>query len=146
VVRRGALIVFALFALVWALACAAQDWLVVNGLVAHLKGTYCNNRITRGAGLEHATGSVRLAVGFYDNSNCRNSNYAAAAWLPLQFTDWRVGVISGAATGYRASVTPAGGLAASYETEKYGLNVIGIPPMGESSPGVIWLQAKFRWR
>lgn len=123
----------------------AQDWLVVNGLVAHLHGTYCNNRITKGLGYEHASGSVRYAVGWYDNSNCRNSAYAAAAWLPLQFSDWRLGTISGVVTGYRSSLTPAGGLVLAYERERWGLNIIGVPPMSESSPGIIWAQLKLRW-
>lgn len=132
-----------------AIACSgrSQDYLVVNGLVAHLQGTYCNNRITKGLGYEHADGAWRYAVGFYDNSNCRWSTYAAAAWLPLylQSVNVRLGIIGGAVTGYTSSVTPAGGLALSSEEGRYGYNVIFIPPMSESSPGVFWLQFKYRW-
>ena len=137
---------FAAIALLWAVACAAQDWLVVNGLVAHLEGTYCNNRITEGLGYEHAAGELRFAVGFYDNSNCRYSSYAAAAWLPARLSERvRLGVIGGGVTGYKANVTPAGGLTLTYEGERYGFNLIGIPPLSDSSPGVFWLQGKVRW-
>jgi hypothetical protein len=126
----------------------AENWLVVNGVVAHTEGSYCNNRITKGLGYEKVNGSLRLGVGFYDNSNCQWSTYAAAAWLPLylQSINLRVGGIVGGVTGYRSSVTPAGGIAIASEEQGYGFNVIAIPPLSASSPGVIWLQFKVRLR
>lgn len=125
----------------------AETWLVVNGLAQHLgDGSYCNNHVTKGLGIEQND----WQIGFYDNSNCQLSAYVAKSWLPiyLQFSDWRVrtGVIAAAVTGYADIPLPAFGLAASFERERWGANLIFIPPMSESSVGVLWLQGKIRWR
>lgn len=125
----------------------AETWVVLNGLAQHLdRGGYCNNHVTKGLGLEQNG----WQIGFYDNSNCQLSAYAAKSWLPLylQFSDSRVraGVIVGAVSGYADVPLPAVGLAATYERERWGANLIFIPPMSESSVGVLWLQGKVRWR
>lgn len=138
----GAMIVAALF--VSLVACSsAQTWLVGSGVALHLDGAHHCNWFTKGAGIEHnIAGNWRLAAGVYDNSNCNMSVYAAAAWLPLSYGSLRFGLIGGAVTGYRASVTPAGGIVTGYERRRWGVNAILIPPSGESGSGVLWLQVK----
>jgi hypothetical protein len=117
-------------------------WLVMSGFAQHLgSGSYCNNHFTKGIGVE----KDGYALGIYDNSNCRLSLYGAKSWLPLRFADWRLGAIAGGATGYGALVIPVGGLAATYERKTWGANAIFIPPLSESSPGVLWLQWKKPW-
>jgi len=121
---------------------AAQDYLIGSGVAIHLDGAKHCNWFTKGLGIEKSVSeSWRIAAGYYDNSNCRDSFYLAGAWLPLRLGDLRLGVIGGGVTGYRAPILPAGGLVAAYEPGKYGVNVIFIPPAGESGQGVIWLQA-----
>ena len=126
----------------------AQDYLVLSGLVYHLDGEqHCNNRFTRGIGYEHQLSKkTRLAVGYYDNSNCDDSFYVAGAWLPLRVSDWKLGVMGGVVSGYSNAILPAGGLIFAYEPEKkVGFNIIFIPPAGDTSKGVCWLQAKLPW-
>lgn len=125
------------------LSANAETWVVMSGIAKHLgNGSYCNNHLTKGIGVE----KDGYALGIYDNSNCRLSAYAAKSWLPLRFADWRLGVIAGGATGYGSPFIPVGGLAATYEREKWGLNVIFIPPLSDSSPGVAWFQIKRAWK
>lgn len=121
----------------------AHDWIIVNGFAQHLgSGSHCNNHDTAGAGIERD----HAQAGFYRNSNCKLSIYAAKAWLPITAGAVKLGLIGGAVTGYASAVTPVAALAATYETQTYGLNLIGIPPAGGSSGAVIWLQAKVRFR
>jgi len=119
----------------------AQDWIVSNGLAFHLDGSsHCHNHFTPGLGLEFGS----YAIGFYSNSNCRWSAYAAKSWLPLQFSNVKVGAIGGVVTGYAQSILPAAGLAATFETERYGINLIYVPPF-QNSGNVAWIQWKVRW-
>lgn len=142
--RSLVLAALALVALLPATA-SAQDWLIVSGLAYHLKGDHCNS-ITTGLGYERTHSETdRTQIGFYRNSNCSWSAYAAKAWLPGKFGSVRIGLIGGVVTGYESAITPAGGLAVTYEGKRYGLNLVGIPPAGSSSPGVLWLQAKVKW-
>lgn len=121
----------------------AETWMVVNGLAQHLDhNSYCNNHITKGFGIEHSGWSL----GIYDNSNCNLSAYVAKSWLPLAVGSVRIGAIAGAVSGYANVPLPAAGLVATYERERWGTNLVFIPPFADSSPGVLWLQLKFRWR
>jgi len=123
----------------------SEDWLIVSGLAKHLDGQQHCNSTTSGLGWEHSQNGVdRYQIGVYRNSNCRWSAYVAKAWLPLQFTNMRIGVVSGGATGYGRPFTPASGLALVYETHGYGLNLTYIPPF-RGSGDVLWLQAKLQW-
>jgi hypothetical protein len=128
--------------LAYCVGACAETWLVLNGIAQHLdRGSYCNNHLTPGLGIE----KDGWAGGFYDNSNCRTSWYAAKYWLPLSVGPIKAGVIAGAVSGYSTSLIPAGGLAATYERKTWGVNLILIPPFSDSSPGVLWGQVKFRW-
>lgn len=120
----------------------AEDWLVISGLAKHLDGREHCNSVTSGLGLEYDG----YAAGFYRNSNCRWSAYAAKSWLPLRAGQVRIGGLVGAVTGYGATLLPVAAFAASLEGEKYGLNLVLVPPTGSASPGVAWLQFKVKLR
>lgn len=126
---------------VFAGAKAEEMWAVVSGIAIHLDGRDHCNSTTSGLGIE----KNGYAVGFYRNSNCKWSTYAAKAWLPLRAAGLKLGAIGGAVTGYKTSVLPAAGFAAAFEKRDWGFNVILIPPISDSSTGVVWLQTKFRW-
>ncbi len=124
----------------------AEDRAVVSGLAIHIgQGRHCNEYITPGIGLEHdLSKNWQLAVGVYDNSNCKASAYVAGAWLPLRFADLRLGTISGLVSGYNNSIFPVAGLVASFQPKgKFGINLLFIPPAGETSKGVAWFQLSF---
>lgn len=136
----------ALLALV-AFACArAESWVVVNGIAKHLDpGSHCHDHVTPGLGLERdLSPNWKGAVGFYDNSNCDTSAYAALIHTPLHLGRFSAGWLAGAVSGYRNSVLPAGGFAGTYEARTWGLNLIFIPPYRDSG-NVLWLQAKRAW-
>lgn len=121
----------------------SKTWLVFSGLAHHFDGNgYCNNRFTKGIGLEHKG----YAIGVYDNSNCDTSFYAAKAWRPLQSGSWRGGAIAGVVSGYGSPALPIAGLVVTYERKTWGLTATLIPPVGPSS-GVAWIQIKraFEW-
>ena len=126
---------------------SAQDALVVSGLAIHLDGGHHCNSVTEGLGWEHSQSeNYRSQVGFYRNSNCRWSAYIAEAWLPLHVGNWRSGLIAGAVTGYRATITPVAGFVSAYQiTRHWGINAVTIPPSGESGKGVVWFQAAYTW-
>jgi len=124
---------------------SAQTWLVVNGLAKHLDGGEHCNSITTGLGVERAAGPWRTSAGFYRNSNCEWSTYAAEAWCGLRIGIACAGAIAGVVTGYRRSgVLPAGGAVLALERERVGANIVFIPPLRDSG-NVLWLQAKVRW-
>ncbi len=126
----------------------AEDYVIVSGLAKHLDGKQHCNSTTTGLGYEHSQSeNWRSQIGFYRNSNCRWSAYAAEAWMPvyLQSINVRLGVLGGVVTGYGSAVLPAGGLVTSFEFKKWKLNLITIPPVGNSSDGVLWLQAGIAW-
>jgi hypothetical protein len=146
-VRRGALILFAVLTTLFVCALArAGDWLVVNGLAQHLDpGSHCHDHVTPGFGYElEFSRNWRASIGVYDNSNCNVSAYGALIHTPVHLGRLSVGWLAGAVSGYRAGAVPAAGFAAAYERGDWGLNTIFIPPF-EGSGNVLWLQAKRAW-
>lgn len=122
------------------------DWLVLPFFAFHLdRGIYCNDKAA-GLGWERShSESNRSQITVFRNSNCEWSAVGVKCGLPLQVGDVRLGGCAGGVTGYGAPVMPAGGFVATYERKTWGVNVIMVPPFGDSSPGVIWLQAKVPW-
>lgn len=135
---HGALLVGLLLAIF--VVSHADDWLVVSGVAKHLDGQAHCNSTTSGLAWEHND----YIAGFYRNSNCRYSAYAAKSWLPLQYSHWRFGTVGGLATGYKYNLTPAGGLAATYELQHVGLNLLYVPQI-QNSGNVLWASVKFKW-
>lgn len=117
-----------------------QDWIVQNGLAIHFDGRDHCESTTPGLGIEHGD----YSAGFYRNSNCRWSAYAAQSWTPLRMGPVRLGSIAGGVSGYGRPITPVAGLVASWEGSRYGMNLIYIPPVGDSG-NVLWLQGKVRF-
>jgi hypothetical protein len=118
----------------------AADWLVLSGYARHLSGGEHCNSTTTGIGLERNA----YAAGAYRNSNCKWSAYAARSWMPLHAGAVKLGTIGGLVSGYGRPLTPVAGFAASVEGDRYGLNVIYIPPAA-SSGNVLWFTAKVRF-
>ncbi len=124
----------------------AADYVIVSGLAKHLDGKQHCNSTTTGLGYEHSQSeNWSYQVGFYRNSNCRWSSYAAEAWMPLHFGSVAMGVLGGVVSGYGSSILPAGGFVTSYTFKTWKLNLITIPPIGNSSDGVLWLQMGVLW-
>lgn len=124
----------------------AEDYVIVSGLAKHLDGKQHCNSTTTGLGYEHSQSeNWRSQIGFYRNSNCRWSAYAAEAWMPLHLGNLSLGLLGGVVSGYASSILPAGGIVTAYRFKNWKLNLITIPPVGNSSDGVLWLQAGIAW-
>ena len=130
-------------------AFAADSYVTLSGVAYHFDKGHNYNWLTAGAGLELGVReNVRLAGGFYLNSNRNWSTYGAVVYLPfarpLLEGTIRAGVIGALVTGYGRPITPAPGAALAYEMRGYGLNLIGVPS-ADGSPAVLWIQLKSRW-
>jgi hypothetical protein len=84
---------------------------------------------------------TRLALGFYRNSERRDSLYGAVGW-----GNWRGCGMAGAVTGYNDTVAPLAGLVLSYEGREWGANLLLLPnKKGDLTEGVAALQLRRRF-
>lgn len=120
--------------------CFAESWFVASGISYHLRRAGQNER-NWGAGFERRLAeNWSVTFGLYDNSSSDDSLYAAAAWTPYRFGRIRAGSLLGLVSGYEDKPGLLGGLTATIEGRRAGLNAVFIPAAG----GVLFLQAKFR--
>lgn len=131
-------IALALFASILGVArCAGAEEphykVLASGAAVHFSGGDTCASITPGVAVERHVGRWVTVGGVYRNSNCARSLYLAECYMA-----WRLGLVTtggclGGVTGYRSAVSPAGGLAASYER----LRLLYIPPVGGTG-NVLW--------
>lgn len=130
---------------------APATWLAVNLGSYHPDRAYAREHdltaFNPGLGIEYALrDDVRLVGGGYRNSYRRASFYAGATWQPIEILGARFGVLGGAVNGYpihNGRIGPFGGLAASVEIGRAGINLIGLPKVRDKAHGAIALQLKW---
>ena len=126
----------------------AADWLTSTVRSYHMerKGYEEQNY---GLGVEtEVTQRLRLALGFYRNSERRDSVYGAAVYCPLylQFGNWRGCGLVGGVSGYNDTVAPLAGAVLSYEGKEWGANLLILPnKKGDFTDGVMAFQVKRRF-
>ena len=102
-----------------------------------------------GIGIERSLfGNTSLALGFYRNSERRDSVYGAAVYCPFtsRWGNWRGCGLAGGVTGYNETVAPLAGGVLSYEGKEWGVNLLILPnKRGDFTAGVIAFQVKRRW-
>lgn len=133
-----------------AVACQGNtaDWMTSTVRSYHMerKGYEEQNY---GLGIErNLSNSLKAAVGFYRNSERRDSLYGAAVWCPsyLQFANWRGCGMAGGVSGYNETVAPLAGLVLSYEGREWGANLLILPnKKGDLTEGVMAFQIKRRF-
>ena len=118
----------------------SQTYLVATITSYHFDRDKNYNESNGGLGLEHRL-NERWAVstGFFRNSFDRHTNYLFAGYTPLQVSDWRVGAVMGAVTGYENGVSPWFTGIATRDYGRIGLNIVF------STAGVA-LQVKYQVR
>ena len=110
------------------------------------------NEFNPGAGVEvqwqprHA-----VSAGYFRNSVDGDSLYLLYHFTPLQVgRHVRLGGMAGVVTGYPGyndgGVAPAGGFVAKIEGERFGANLILLPPLDDVTPATLGLQLKLRFR
>ena len=124
------------------------DWLVSTVRSYHLeRRDYEESNL--GLGIEtDVSQRIRLALGFYRNSERRDSLYGAAVWCPesVRWGHWRGCGLAGGVTGYNETVAPLAGAVLSYEGKEWGANLLILPnKRGDLMSGVIALQVKKRF-
>ena len=89
--------------LTFSLNCSAEDYVRFTGLSWH--STPNNNPVNAGVGfeIEHDK-DWSWTGGAYRNSEWNYSWYAGARYTFYKDTDWNVGLVGGAVTGYRSMV------------------------------------------
>lgn len=116
---------------------------VVSGFVSHhinVKKDFNENNY--GVGYRDASG---VLVGYYRNSEYRNSVYAVyeARW---KLTDnLHMGVLAGGVTGYRWAVTPLVLPELALQVGRVELATTYIPKIEGHTPALVALQARWTW-
>lgn len=102
----------------------------------------------RGLGVEYRFDPThRLGVGSFRNSFSKDSSYIAYGYTPLGFERLRAGVVAGVVTGYRrGSDLPSFALipVLALEGRRFGINLTGVPRIGDTLDGQVTLQLKVR--
>jgi hypothetical protein len=126
-----------------------EDWLTATVRSYHMERGKGYEESNFGAGIEtDVSQRIRLALGFYRNSERRDSLYGAAVWCPpyLQYGNWRGCGMAGGATGYNDTVAPLAGAVLSYEGREWGANLLILPnKRGDFTQGVLAFQVKHKW-
>lgn len=126
---------------------AADNWIAasVTSYHADTHGEHYNSR-NFGLGAERTDGNLSYMAGAYRNSLDRTSAYALVGYAPIELGPFRFGIAAGAVTGYprlnNGHVGPAAVGLIRYESGRFGVNVVLIPPVEKSSPITVGLQVK----
>jgi hypothetical protein len=126
----------------------ASDWATATVRSYHMerKGYEEQNY---GFGLEtDVSERLRLALGFYRNSERRDSVYGAFVYCPVsvRWGNWRGCGMAGGVSGYNDTVAPLAGMVLSYEGREWGMNLLLLPnKKGDLTEGVAALQIKRRF-
>lgn len=92
-----------------------------------------------------------VSAGYFLNSLDEDSVYLLYHFTPLALGRYvRVGGMAGFVTGYPGyhggDAAPAGGFVAKIEGERFGANLILLPPLDDVTPATLGLQLKYRFR
>jgi hypothetical protein len=126
-----------------------EDWLTATVRSYHMERGKGYEEQNYGFGIEtDVSQRIRLALGFYRNSERRDSVYGAAVWCPpyLQYGNWRGCGMAGGATGYNDTVAPLAGFVLSWEGREWGVNILALPnKKGDFTSGLLAAQIKRRF-
>lgn len=124
-------------------------WVNAGFISHHLQNDSRFNDRNGGFGLEwELKPGYSFTAGQFDNSNFATSRYVGAYLMPLQWGPVRLGVAAGGSNGYPtykgggwfAAAIPA----LSIERERWGLNVLYVPPIIPEVASVVSFQIKFK--
>jgi hypothetical protein len=127
----------------------SADWLTATVRSHHMERGKGYEEQNMGLGVEtDVSQRIRLALGFYRNSERRDSLYGAVVYCPVsvRWGNWRGCGMAGAVTGYNDTVAPLAGAVLSYEGREWGMNLLLLPnKKGDLTEGVAALQIKRRF-
>lgn len=153
VMSVGVLVLFFAFT-----SSAKADSLVVTGFAwhaaAHDRGAQDSNynEVNPGLGYEHVINDdVTIALGYYQNSYYRHSNYLLYQWQPLHYDtskygNWKLGLSMGQVTGYTTrTINPVILPTLTYQYERVGFNIgfLPVPPINQRGIAAIQFKLSF---
>lgn len=128
---------------------AQRLWLNPGFYSAHFDTDKGLRNANPGLGIEYRLDDTWSATaGRFINSDDRHSSYIGAYYQPWTFAGARLGVVGGAFNGYPKAFNggwfPAIIPVASWEGQRFGLNVALVPPLKDRLYGAVSFQLKFR--
>lgn len=124
-------------------------WLNAGFYSAHFDTNKGLRNANPGLGAEYRLDETwSLTGGRFINSNNARSSYVGAYYQPWTFAGARLGVVGGAFNGYPKAYNggwfPAVIPVASWEGQRFGLNVALVPPFKDRLYGAVSFQLKLR--
>jgi hypothetical protein len=128
---------------------ASRLWLNAGFYSAHFDTDKGLRNANPGLGFEYKLDdSWRATAGRFINSDNAHSSYIGAYYQPWTFAGARLGVVGGAFNGYPKAFNggwfPAILPVASWEGQRFGLNVALVPPLKDRLYGAVSFQLKLR--
>ena len=128
---------------------ANRLWLNAGFYSAHFDSKKGLRNANPGFGIEYKLNPDWSATaGRFINSNNANSSYVGAYYQPWTLYGAKLGVVGGAFNGYPNAFNggwfPAIIPTASWEGERFGLNVALVPPLKDRLYGAVSFQLKYR--
>jgi len=157
-VQKGFRYSFAFILMMLTMHVQAEDqekhkiWIDFGGTSWHFNGNKDRNAANYGLGIEYGINSdSALVAGVYKNSFYNYSRYAGISWMPVELgmPQTKVGIVIGGADGY-GSINNGGWFpflapALSFEAQRFGFNLIFMPPANSKLRGALALQFKVRY-
>jgi hypothetical protein len=126
----------------------SEIWVNLGGFSRHFARNKGYNESNLGLGVEYRTSpEVSFMAGTYYNSVRKTTSYAAVNWQPWTMGPWKLGASVGVMNGYPAVARGGTFFAAlpmaTYEGQRFGVNLGLIPTVGKVD-GAVVVQFKFR--
>jgi hypothetical protein len=128
---------------------ASRLWLNAGFYSAHFDTGQGLRNANPGLGVEYKIDdSWSATAGRFINSDNAHSSYLGAYYQPWTLAGAKLGVVAGAFNGYPKAFNggwfPAVLPVASWEGQRFGLNVALVPPVKDRLYGAVSFQLKFR--
>ncbi len=128
---------------------ANRLWLNAGFYSAHFDTNKGLRNANPGLGFEYKLDDAwSVTAGRFINSDNAHSSYIGAYYQPWTFAGAKLGVVGGAFNGYPKAFHggwfPAIIPVATWEGERFGLNVALVPPLKDRLYGALSFQLKFR--
>lgn len=122
-----------------------DTWVTGGAKSFHGDRSVPHNEWNVGLGLErYLSPDLRLGLAVVDNSFWKPSVQAYAMFTPYALGGWKLGVAGGFATGYGRWPEPVVLGVATWESGRFGVDVVAFPPVA-TFQGFAAVRLKFKW-
>lgn len=122
-----------------------DTWITGGAKSYHGDRTVKHNELNIGIGLEtYLSPDLRVGLSLMENSFWKPSVQGYTMYTPWSAGEWKFGGLAGLASGYGRWPEPAVLGAATWERGRFGLDVVGFPPIS-TFKGFAAVRLKFKW-